>query len=42
MINRYEKVIIKPLTGHQGSGIVFIEKNGINYRMNDVRTNFIY
>ncbi|MGG0458649.1 YheC/YheD family protein [Bacillus mycoides] len=35
MINRYEKLIIKPISGHQGSGIVFIEKNGMNYSMNE-------
>ncbi|MFD0048630.1 YheC/YheD family protein [Actinomycetes bacterium NPDC127524] len=36
MINRYQKVIIKPLTGHQGESIVFIEKDGSNhYKMND-------
>lgn len=36
MINRYEKVIIKPLNGHQGGGVVFIEKDGTNhYKMND-------
>ncbi|MGE8057910.1 YheC/YheD family protein [Bacillus mycoides] len=35
MINRYEKVIIKPISGHQGKGVVFIEKHGINYSMNE-------
>lgn len=35
MINRYEKVIIKPISGHQGRGIVFIEKHGKNYSMNE-------
>ena len=29
MINRYEKLIIKPISGHQGSGIIFIEKHGM-------------
>ena len=36
MIKRYEKVIIKPLSGHQGGGIIFIEKDGTeHYKMND-------
>lgn len=35
MINDYEKVIIKPISGHQGRGIVFIEKHGMNYKMNE-------
>lgn len=36
MIKRYQKVIIKPLSGHQGGGIVFIERDGTNrYKMND-------
>ncbi|OSX98400.1 UDP-N-acetylmuramoylalanyl-D-glutamyl-2,6-diaminopimelate--D-alanyl-D-alanine ligase [Bacillus mycoides] len=35
MINRYEKIIIKPISGHQGKGIIFIEKHGINYSMNE-------
>ncbi|MEH7513816.1 YheC/YheD family protein [Gottfriedia acidiceleris] len=39
MIKRYEKVIIKPLTGHQGKGIVFIEKHGVDhYNINDARS----
>jgi hypothetical protein len=36
MINSYEKVIIKPLTGHQGGSVVFIEKDGVDhYKIND-------
>ena len=36
LIKRYEKVIIKPLSGHQGGGIVFFEKDGIEqYKMNE-------
>ncbi|MEH7072736.1 YheC/YheD family endospore coat-associated protein [Neobacillus drentensis] len=36
MINRYKKVIVKPLSGHQGGGVVFIEKYGSNdYKIND-------
>jgi hypothetical protein len=36
MIKRYEKVIIKPLIGHQGGGVVFIEKDGEDhYKIND-------
>ncbi|MDR4947835.1 YheC/YheD family endospore coat-associated protein [Neobacillus cucumis] len=36
MIHQYKKVIIKPMSGHQGSGVVLIEKNGTNrYKMND-------
>ncbi|PEP67858.1 YheC/YheD family protein, partial [Bacillus pseudomycoides] len=36
MINRYKKVIIKPMSGHQGGGIVFIEKYGVeHYKMNE-------
>ncbi|MGM0876077.1 MAG: YheC/YheD family protein [Bacillota bacterium] len=36
MIKRYEKVIIKPLSGHQGEGIIFIEKYGIeHYKINE-------
>jgi hypothetical protein len=36
IIKRYEKVIIKPLTGHQGVGVVFIEKDGVDhYKIND-------
>jgi hypothetical protein len=35
MIKLYKKVIIKPLSGHQGGGVVFIEKFGINhYKIN--------
>ncbi len=38
MIKRYEKVILKPLTGHQGIGVVFIEKDGVDhYKINDAR-----
>ncbi|AIK39033.1 MULTISPECIES: YheC/YheD family endospore coat-associated protein [Bacillus] len=36
MIKRYKKVIIKPMSGHQGGGIVFIEKYGVeHYKMNE-------
>lgn len=35
MMKQYEKVILKPKTGHQGSGIVFIEKDGNHYRINE-------
>ncbi|MEH7350940.1 YheC/YheD family endospore coat-associated protein [Gottfriedia acidiceleris] len=36
MIKRYNKVIIKPLTGHQGGSVVFIEHSGSNlYKIND-------
>ncbi|KFM95371.1 tubulin-tyrosine ligase family protein [Bacillus clarus] len=35
MINRYEKVIIKPVSGHQGKGIFFIEKRGMNYSLKE-------
>lgn len=36
IINRYEKVIIKPMSGHQGRGIIFIEKYGVDYyQMNE-------
>ncbi|MCQ6282345.1 YheC/YheD family protein [Bacillus sp. EB600] len=35
MMTRYEKVILKPQTGHQGSGIVYIEKDGNQYRINE-------
>ncbi|MDQ6598484.1 YheC/YheD family endospore coat-associated protein [Bacillus salipaludis] len=39
MIKHYEKVIIKPLSGHQGGGVVYIEyieKYGIeSYKMNE-------
>ncbi|MEI4605765.1 YheC/YheD family protein [Bacillus cereus] len=34
MINRYEKVIIKPISGNKGKGIIFIEKNGMHYNVN--------
>ncbi|MBS4215104.1 MULTISPECIES: YheC/YheD family endospore coat-associated protein [Neobacillus] len=35
MINHYKKVIIKPLSGHQGGGVVLIEKYGSHqYKMN--------
>ncbi len=38
MIKRDEKVIIKPLTGHQGKGVVFIEKHGEDhYKINEAR-----
>lgn len=36
MIERYKKVIIKPLTGHQGGGVVYFERDQANvYKMND-------
>ncbi|NWQ44242.1 YheC/YheD family protein [Bacillus sp. EB106-08-02-XG196] len=36
MIKRYKKVIIKPLTGHQGGSVVFIENYESNlYKIND-------
>ena len=36
MIEHYKKVIIKPLTGHQGGSVVFIEKYGSShYKIND-------
>ncbi|MDE3838631.1 alpha-L-glutamate ligase [Bacillus methanolicus] len=36
MMKRYEKVIIKPLSGHQGGGIIYIEKVGIKqYKINE-------
>lgn len=36
MIKRYKKVIIKPLTRHQGGGLVFIENYESNlYKIND-------
>lgn len=38
MIKLYGKVIIKPLSGHQGGGVVFIEKYGKNhYKINEAR-----
>lgn len=36
MINRYKKVIIKPLSGHQGGGVVYIERYGRkSYKINE-------
>lgn len=36
MMKRYEKVIIKPLSGHKGGGILLIEKDGIEqFKMNE-------
>ncbi|MGH1283806.1 YheC/YheD family protein [Bacillus toyonensis] len=35
LINRYKKIIIKPISGHQGKGIIFIEKHEMNYSMNE-------
>ncbi|HFJ9466736.1 YheC/YheD family protein [Bacillus thuringiensis] len=36
MINRYEQVMIKPISGHQGRGIVFIEQYGEkDYQINE-------
>ncbi|PEB51835.1 alpha-L-glutamate ligase [Bacillus pseudomycoides] len=35
MINNYERVIIKPISGHQGKGIVFIEKYREHYKINE-------
>jgi hypothetical protein len=35
MIERYNKVILKPQTGNQGGGIVFIEKDGEDYKINE-------
>ncbi|KOP81479.1 YheC/YheD family protein [Cytobacillus solani] len=34
MIQRYEKLILKPLSGHQGVGVIFIEKGKYHYKMN--------
>jgi len=36
MMNRYPKIVIKPVTGNQGDGILFIEKkDNENFMMND-------
>ena len=35
MIDRYQKVILKPMVGNQGGGIVFIEKDRDRYRINE-------
>ncbi|MDQ0198964.1 YheC/YheD family endospore coat-associated protein [Neobacillus ginsengisoli] len=36
MIKLYKKVIIKPSSGHQGGGVVYIEKYGFNqYKINE-------
>ncbi|KAB7705989.1 YheC/YheD family protein [Bacillus aerolatus] len=36
MIQKHSKIIIKPVSGHQGDGIAFIEENGKNqYKIND-------
>ncbi|OUB84389.1 YheC/YheD family endospore coat-associated protein [Bacillus wiedmannii] len=35
MIDRYGKVIIKPISGNKGKGIVFIEKHGMYYNVNE-------
>ncbi|MFF2445764.1 YheC/YheD family protein [Neobacillus sp. NPDC058068] len=38
MIKLYKKVIIKPMSGHQGGGVVLIEKYGLNhYKINDAK-----
>lgn len=43
MVHLYPKVIIKPLSGHQGQGIVFIEKEGTKkYRVNEAGKISIY
>lgn len=36
MIKHYEKVVIKPLSGHQGGGVILIEKENSNqYKINE-------
>jgi hypothetical protein len=36
MINRFGKVVIKPVSGHQGGGILFIEREGkAEYKVNE-------
>ncbi len=43
MIKRYKKVIIKPLTGHQGGNVVYIENYESNlYKMNDAGLDIIH
>jgi len=43
VINRYPKVILKPVSGHQGSGILFIEKlKDDKFRLNDSGKTLIY
>ncbi|KAA6460491.1 YheC/YheD family protein [Bacillus thuringiensis] len=35
IMNRYEKAIIKPISGHQGKGIVCIEQHGMYYNITE-------
>lgn len=36
MVDLYPKIIVKPVSGHQGNGIVFIEKEkNEKYRINE-------
>lgn len=42
MINLYPKIIMKPITGHQGEGILFIEKEDDEFKINDAGKISIY
>lgn len=42
MINQYPKIIMKPISGHQGEGILFIEKEDDEFKINDAGKISIY
>lgn len=42
MVNLYPKIIIKPISGHQGESILFIEKKEDKYKINDAGKISIY
>ena len=42
MINLYPKIIMKPISGHQGEGILFIEKEDDEFKINNAGKISIY
>ncbi|MGM0923391.1 MAG: YheC/YheD family protein [Bacillota bacterium] len=42
MAERYIKVIVKPLSGHKGAGIFFVEKMGEKYNLSKDDQNYIF
>ena len=39
LLDKYEKIVVKPVNGHQGIGIVYIEKNPVGIRVVEAEKN---